>query len=102
MRRNLRHGRLTDGHRHATPWGCTRLFELRHASGELVPAQVSGYAAPPIRSDILTSDIGMSPKDRQSCGLARLVPSTLVAGRPARPGCSTDPFVLSSGRRGLG
>ena len=43
-----------------TPWGCTRLFELRHASGELVPAQVSGYATPPIRSDILFSDKGLS------------------------------------------
>src|SRR5215831_1149039 len=67
--------------------------------GELVPAQVSGYAAPPIRSDILTSDIGTSLRDRQSSELARLVPSTLAAGGPRGPGGYATPFALGSGRR---
>src|SRR5262249_34430174 len=101
MWRNLWHGGLPACRRHPTPWGCTRLFELRHASGDLVPAQVSGCAAPPIRSDILTSDIGMSLRDRQSSGLARLVPSTLVAGGPRGPGCYATPLALGSGRRCL-
>src|SRR6516225_4853718 len=89
-----------------TPWGCTRLFELRHLVGDAVPAQVSGYAAPPIRSDMLHRDSDVSLRHRQSFGLARLTPSTLVVGglreagllhdavgprlrpaRPRRPGC---------------
>ena len=37
-----------------------------------MPAHLSEYAAPPIRSDILTRDIGVSRRDRPSCGLARL------------------------------
>src|SRR5262252_293918 len=102
MRRNLRHGRLTDSRPPTTPWGCTRLFELRHLVGELVPAQVSRYAASPIRSDILISDIGMSLRDRPSCELTRQVPSTLAAGGPAKAGCYTIGFVAGSGRRGLG
>src|SRR3954471_9784487 len=82
MRRNLQHGRLTDRRHHATPWGCTRLFELRHRVGETVPAQVSRYATPPIRSDILASDTRLSLRDRPSCELTRRVPSTLAVGRP--------------------
>src|SRR5438309_8828356 len=102
MRRNLRHGRLTDRRRPTTPWGCTRLFELRHAWGDGVPAQVSGYAAPPIRSDILFRDTHMSPGDRPSCELARRAPSTLAAGGLRRPGCSTTVLAPGSGRRRLG
>src|SRR5436305_1975586 len=67
--------------------------------GEVVPAQLSGYAATPIRSDILSSDIGMSLKDPPSCGLARLVPSTLASAGPARPGRYTTGPALDSGRR---
>src|SRR5262245_4953432 len=99
MWRNPRHGCLAGCHRHTTPWGCTRLFELRHARGEPVPAQASGYAAPPIRSDILSSDSGVSLRDRPSCGLTRLVPSTLAAGGPARPGHYMTALVPDSGRR---
>src|SRR5262245_9482646 len=69
-----------------TPWGCTRLFELRHVTGELVPAQLSGYAASLIRSDMLGSDEPMSLGHRHSCELTRLVPSTLTAGGLAPAG----------------
>ena len=73
---------------HATPWGCTRLFELRHRGGDRVPAQVSRCAAPPIRSDILIGDTGMSPRDRPSCELTRQGPSTLTAGGSGKAGCT--------------
>src|SRR5262245_15227594 len=84
-----------------TPWGCTRLFELRHAGGDGVPAQVSGYAAPPIRSDILTRDTRRSRKNRPSCELARQVPSTFAAGGLAQAGLVRAAALLGSGRRCL-
>src|SRR5262249_60787028 len=85
-----------------TPWGCTRLFELRHCTGDRVPAQVSRYAAPPIRSDILASDIGGSPEDRPSCELTRPVPSTLAADGPGKAACHTRLVLADSGRHRLG
>jgi len=81
---------------HATPWGCTRLFELRHHVSENVPAQVSRYAASLIRSDILTSDMAMSPRDRQSCELTRQVPSTLATD--GRDGQLPDLAQLGQGQ----
>src|SRR5579885_2198396 len=83
-----------------TPWGCTRLFELRHLVSEAVPAQVSRYAASPLRSDLLASDSGLSQKHRPSCELTRPVPSTLWrCSCLGRRTLFTEPRS-SSGRRG--
>jgi hypothetical protein len=81
-----------------TPSGCTRLFELRHLALPLsVSAQQSGYAAPPIRSDIL-GDTGMSRLDRPSCELTRPTP---VSVSSADPSLFQPPRTAASGRLGL-
>src|ERR1700756_4212632 len=69
--------------------------------GEVVPAQLSGCAAPLIRSDILIGDTGMSLRDRQSCELARLVPSALAAGGGAQARRYTTLLAPASGWRCL-
>jgi hypothetical protein len=50
----------------------------------VVPAQLSGYAASPLRSDSLISDTGLSLRDRPSYELTRLVPSDVRSARPWR------------------
>src|SRR5262249_6809489 len=82
-RRNLRHGRLTLAHtpqaQKVPPSGRSRVALDYSGSGTpfvrlpMVPPQQSGYAAPPIRSDILRWHQSATP-DRQSCELTRLAP----------------------------
>src|ERR1700722_16116844 len=100
MWRILPYGCRTDPD--TTPWGCPRLFELRHRVDESVPAQLSKYAASPIRSDILIGDIRVSPRDRHSCELTRLVPRRWLGAASLRPGYSTTLLARGSRRHGLG
>src|SRR5262249_5608725 len=69
-------------HDRRTPSGCTRLSELRHALfGSCMPAHLSGYAAPPLRSGILPGPV-TALSDRQSCELTRLAPLDLLVVVP--------------------
>src|SRR5262245_51798788 len=66
-----------------TPSGGPRLSELRHALAvSCVPAHVSGYAAPPLRSGILPGPLP-APSDRQSFALTRQAPSCVAVVVPA-------------------
>src|SRR5262249_42734463 len=81
-----------------TPWGCTRLFDLRHCPGDSMSRPT--HPDPPRRPFVRTSsgDSGLSHADRPSCELTRRAPLGRRFSRASAPGTSGPTCPSGPGR----